>query len=74
MGSRETTKDATAVEQMSGEKGLTFNLVVSKIKAQGHKRNVCSFNSGMKKFKKSKNLKTILSKGFINKIPLHMCR
>lgn len=43
-------------------------------KGTGMNRNVCSFNSGVKKFKKSKNLKTILSKGFINKISLHMCR
>lgn len=35
MGSRETAKDATAVKQMSGEKGLTLRLVLSKIKAQG---------------------------------------
>lgn len=45
MGSRETTKDATAVEQMSGEKGLTFRLVVSKIKAQGHKCVFFQFRS-----------------------------
>lgn len=51
-----------------------LRLVLSKIKAQGQNRNVCSFNSGVKKFKKSKNLKTVLSKGFINKISLHMCR
>ena len=74
-GGGETTEDATAVGQMSGEKGLPLRLVVSKIKAQGHNRNVCSFNSGVKKFKKSKNINTILSKGFIEiKIPLHMCR